>query len=108
MVNVAIVRDNEGRICALRASGHAGGTKKGENLVCAASSILLRTFVQSIEHTNEAVITGGAPEPGELQINIEYKSSVKSEYFMALADFLVSGLLSLQKDFPFQVALLIQ
>ena len=54
MTRIVIRREGE-RITALRAQGHAGRAKTGENLVCAAVSSLMYTAVNALESVADVV-----------------------------------------------------
>lgn len=49
MTNVHIVRDNEGFIWQLAVKGHAGAGTKGNDIVCAAVSVLTFTALNSLD-----------------------------------------------------------
>lgn len=50
-----VVRREGGRVTQLRAQGHAGRAKRGENLVCAAVSSLMYTAVNALESVADVV-----------------------------------------------------
>ena len=49
MLTVTFFRDPEGTLRGARFSGHAGYADEGEDIVCAAASVLAVTIVNSIE-----------------------------------------------------------
>lgn len=54
MVRVEIFEDDAGRIAAFQVEGHAGFGESGEDLVCAAVSVLTQTAVLGLEHHLDA------------------------------------------------------
>ena len=49
------IRREGGRVTRLKAQGHAGRAKRGENLVCASVSSLLYTAVNALESVADVV-----------------------------------------------------
>ncbi len=54
MTRIAIRREG-GRVTRLKAQGHAGRAKSGENLVCAAISSLMYTAINALETVADIV-----------------------------------------------------
>lgn len=57
MVNVVIKRNKEGRLYSLKASGHAGYAEKGQDIICAAVSVLTINTANSIEALTDDKVT---------------------------------------------------
>lgn len=52
MIEATIYR-KDGKICAFQITGHAGYAKRGEDIVCAAASVLTLNTVNAIEEFTE-------------------------------------------------------
>ncbi|MCL2808493.1 MAG: ribosomal-processing cysteine protease Prp [Treponema sp.] len=99
MIEIEAVLDNDGILKACKAAGHAGAGKSGSDIVCAAVSILLRTAFSTLLNKKGIKVQGGAPERGQLWLEVEYEAEGR-EYLFAVGEFLVNGLSSLTKEFP--------
>jgi uncharacterized protein YsxB (DUF464 family) len=49
MVAFVVLENNEGQVLGFEAHGHAGSAPRGENLACAAASLLIQTLVTGIK-----------------------------------------------------------
>ena len=49
MTTIEVYRRKDGRLCGLRAAGHAGAGDYGHDIVCAAVSVLTQTAVNALE-----------------------------------------------------------
>mgnify|MGYP000855911864 CR=1 FL=1 len=54
MVNIRIYRDTAGRVCRFAAEGHSDFAPYGEDIVCAAVSVLLQTAILGLEELAQA------------------------------------------------------
>lgn len=84
------------------ANGHADFSKKGTDIVCAAVTILLRTAMQVLSHTDDVFLAADTSTRGNLAFTAEAKdgnpkAEIRLEY---AADFIRDGIKSLQKEFP--------
>ena len=50
MIKISIYRNDESKVIGFRSVGHAGYADRGEDIVCAAVSVLIINTVNSIEH----------------------------------------------------------
>ena len=68
MTTVAFLRDARG-LCGIRVSGHAGYAPAGEDIVCAAASVLITTCANALES-----VAGIRPEvsqkPAMIQVSL--------------------------------------
>jgi uncharacterized protein YsxB (DUF464 family) len=91
--------DDDGVLRACKASGHAGTAKNGQDIVCAAVSVLLRTAVNILSGRDGITIKYGAPEKGFLWLETEYKAEGRDFLFTA-GVFLIEGLKSVAMEYP--------
>ena len=100
MVKVFLRLSSEGLLRECRVKGHAESGEKGHNLICAAVTVLVRTAVRTLENRNEPGLEGEAPEPGELGFKLNSQDSEPSPRLQGITDFLLTGLLDLQEEYP--------
>lgn len=75
MVEISIIRDNEGKMRGFNVEGHAGYARKGEDIVCSAVSALAYTAVGSLMN-----MAGGCDyeeKDGFMKIRIKDRRSEK-------------------------------
>ncbi|MGL4524683.1 MAG: ribosomal-processing cysteine protease Prp [Spirochaetia bacterium] len=87
------------------ATGHAGYARAGEDIVCAAFSVLVRTILR------QALKSGWveAHEINEGILSFSLFSDVRiDERVLLMADFLIMGLQDLQHEYPQQLKLKIE
>lgn len=99
MVEVEIAVDDAGVLRFFRASGHAGQGRNGNDIVCAAVSVLVRTAVRVLSGRAGITIDCRAPEPGFLEMEADYREEGRG-FLSASGEFLVEGLSSLAEEFP--------
>ncbi|MFP4562575.1 MAG: ribosomal-processing cysteine protease Prp [Spirochaetia bacterium] len=93
-----LVRD--GRVVRVTSRGHAAGSPSGGNILCAAVSILLRSFARVIEDAPGMESEGCALEPGVLDLTVRLIGKDNEEWFAGLSDFLMRGLSDLEREYP--------
>lgn len=87
---------------ACRAEGHALFDKKGQDIVCAAATALIRTAMQTLQDRPAIVFEGGAPVRGETGWTARAAAGSQralTEINFA-ADFLEQGFRTLSREFP--------
>lgn len=103
--------DFEGALRSLDSRGHAGTGRNsgpGSNIVCAAATVLVRTAARLLAEDPSNRVRGDASEPGVLRCEIDPVISLSPEkklWLRGVADFLVSGLRDLEKEYPAEVVL---
>lgn len=81
----------------IKVKGHAGLTKKGEDIICAAVSILAQNLVNSIQNLTQDKITC-VIESGKVIINLDFENL--SEQTKTLIDSFFLGICSIANEFP--------
>ena len=97
MVNISLIR--KGVSYELYAKGHAGYSKKGEDIICAAISILLYTLVTSIDVDDLAKDPIVVMESGNTFIRIEPKKS-RIQKIAGVFSVINNGFKILSENFP--------
>ncbi|MBT3275334.1 MAG: ribosomal-processing cysteine protease Prp [Spirochaetales bacterium] len=105
MITVTVTIDEDGVMQSLSARGHSSKGKAGENIVCAAATVLMRTAARLLEKDADIVISGGADDRGSLDFVVETIGEGKSGLVTAVGEFLLQGISDLQQEHPRECAL---
>ena len=101
MTQVFLACSGDGSFREVRASGHAGFSRKGHDIVCAAESFLLRTAMEVLESDGSGlVLETDAPRRGELSFRVASCGAVSRERLVCVADFIRQGMQSLSGEYP--------
>jgi len=99
VIQIDAVIDNDGVLRTCKASGHAGAGKAGNDIVCAAVSVLMRTACSILSGRKGIVLHYGAPEKGQMWLNVDYKADGK-DFLNTSGLFLIEGLRSVAQEYP--------
>jgi uncharacterized protein YsxB (DUF464 family) len=99
MIKAALVLENGGLLRSCKVLGHAGAGRRGRDPVCAAVSVLVRTVSRVLSGREGVTVRSGAPERGELWLEVE-GTAENREFLVAAGAFLSEGLLSVSGEFP--------
>jgi len=99
VIKVEAVLDGDGVLRSCRASGHAGAGRTGNDVVCAAVSVLMRTAVRALSGRDGITVRCDAPEPGFLFLETDYAAEGK-DFLFAAGVFLIEGLASVAEEYP--------
>ncbi len=78
MTTVTFLRDARG-LCGIRVSGHAGYAPAGEDIVCAAASVLITTCANALE-TVADICPEVSQKPAMIQVSLPGGLSPASEH----------------------------
>ncbi len=104
MIEISINLDGEGCLAELKAGGHALAGDKGQDIVCAAVTVLLRTAAKLLTLTGGLRVQAEAPEPGKMAISVQRSPGQRTAWLTGLTEFLVSGLMDLEAEYPDRVS----
>jgi uncharacterized protein YsxB (DUF464 family) len=99
LIEIEAVLDESGVLRSCKAVGHAGAGRTGYDIVCAAGSVLMRTFVRALSGREGISIRCDAPEPGFLSVEADYTAKGK-DFLFAAGVFLSEGLASVAEEYP--------
>ncbi|MCL2600945.1 MAG: ribosomal-processing cysteine protease Prp [Treponema sp.] len=99
MVEIEAVLDSDGILRSCRASGHAGAGRTGNDVVCAAVTVLMRTAIRTLSERGGITIRCEAPEPGFLFLEADYTGE-GCDFLSAVGVFLLEGLASVAEEYP--------
>jgi uncharacterized protein YsxB (DUF464 family) len=102
MIRVRIERDSMGRILGFEANGHAGAGSRGNDIVCAAVSVLTDSvFLGLDKHLHRAM--EWSAERGDISVRLKEAPDDLTE---AILTTLVLGLTEIQKIYPDRLRIL--
>lgn len=107
MTCIHLVCSVDGKLKACRAEGHSGYGKKGEDIVCAAITVLIRTAVQTLSKLEGVCVESDLTTRGIVDFRVEqqeFSEKVDAELEFA-GRFLEEGFSSLAGEFPKNVIL---
>ncbi len=107
MIRARLSLDSGGAIAAFGASGHAERGARGDDIVCAAFTVLARTAYRSLEALPGIGLQGSASRPGSLDFSVT-RPPRDRELAVGIAVFLSIGLGDLARDYPDAVAVTIE
>jgi uncharacterized protein YsxB (DUF464 family) len=99
LIQIEAVLDEGGILRSCKAVGHAGAGRTGNDIVCAAVSVLMRTAVRVLSGREGITIRCEAPEPGFLSVEADYTAEGK-DFLFAAGAFLSEGLASVAEEYP--------
>ena len=110
MISVLLTCGKDGTLASCRAQGHARFAEKGNDIVCSAVTVLLRTTMQVLSETEGILVRADASERGSLDFDVSAESApAESRAALVYAGrFLEAGLASLVREYPSNVELKIQ
>ena len=101
-MRIDVVLGPEGNLKSFRSRGHAGESKGGGNVACAAVTILLRTAARLLAGTPGMAADGDAGHPGEMDVRITPRAA-GGEWLKGVTDFLLRGLSDLAREYPGEI-----
>ncbi len=106
----ATLYQGENGLTGFTAAGHSGWAESGEDLICAAVSVLTCNCVNSLESVCGVipVITREDPEQGILAFKLPERSAEENEKAQILMGALKQGMRDLADSYPEYVRLMIQ
>ena len=99
MITATLFRD-EARFTGFRARGHSGYAGEGQDIVCAAVSVLGCTCVNSLESLLGIVVTMHSNRDGLLDFDLPAMPEEKQEGAQLLMGALKQGLSDVRDSFP--------
>jgi uncharacterized protein YsxB (DUF464 family) len=105
VIRIDIHLDQRGALQGFMVSGHAGSASRGQDIVCAAVTVLFRTAARLLELQPDIRVRGGASENGRMELQIEELPARRRWWLAGLSDFLLRGSRDLQEENPEAIAL---
>ena len=102
MIRVRIERDSTGRIQGFEAKGHAGAGPRGNDIVCAAVSVLTDSVFLGLDRHLKREMEWDA-DSGDISVRLKEDPDELTEAILAT---LVLGLTEIQKIYPDRLRIL--
>ena len=99
MIEIEAVLDENDVLRSCKASGHARAGRTGNDLVCAAVSVLLRAAASSLFEREGITLRCDAPKKGFHNLEVDYTAEGK-DFLFAVGVFLIEGLASVAEEYP--------
>ena len=100
MVDIVVGLDGSGALRRLKLKGHAGDSPGGENLACAAVTLLARSVARAAASRTGWTVDGDAPGPGNLSLVIKERPEDTDEWLLGVTDTLMQALADIAEEFP--------
>ncbi len=100
MIIADVVLDEAGLLQSCAVDGHAGAGPFGDDLVCAAVTVLTRTVLRTLASRGGISVSGSAPNRGSLVVKVDGFSEVERGFLDGVTTVLVEGLGSVARDYP--------
>ena len=100
MITIKVVLDEAGLLKSCDIRGHAGAGKRGNDIVCAAVSVLARTALIVLSGREGIDVKGSAPQRGEFNLETEALNDEGKSFLYAAGSFLMEGFKSVTGEYP--------
>jgi uncharacterized protein len=99
MIEVKLYRTREGQIRGFRIAGHAGMAEKGQDIVCAAVSVLTQSAVLGLNR-HVGIEPTVNRQDGYLTCQLAEREIIQMESVQAIFETMAIGLREIAEQFP--------
>jgi uncharacterized protein YsxB (DUF464 family) len=99
MIQIELAVDDRGIIRLCEARGHAGAGRQGADIVCAAVSVLVRSFLRATEGRRGIIVEADVHTEGFTRFRAVWTDEGR-DFLFAAGEFLIEGLRSVAEEFP--------
>lgn len=103
-----MILDSEGALSRFVLQGHVAGASKGENLACAAVSLIARSVAALLASRPGWIVNGDAPHPGNLSLEIRERPEETTEWLKGVSDTFLRALSDIDREYPLALSLSIE
>ena len=100
MITITVVLDESGLLKSCDVQGHAGAGKRGNDIVCAAVSALIRTAPVVLSGREGIAVRSEAPQRGVFTLETRAHNQAGKDFLAGTGAFLVEGLRSVAEEYP--------
>ena len=100
MIKIAVELNTAGLLSGIQATGHSEAAAKGQDIVCASVSVLLRTLARTLESKDGVLVKGSADMRGEISLDIKVDSDALSDWLRGVTSYSLTGLKDLEAEYP--------
>lgn len=108
MLRIDVLLGDQGVLSQLVAEGHAGFSIVGQDVVCSAATVLLRTTGRVLERAPQVEVAGEATKEGSLTVKVEKVLPEGITWLKGVTDSLLTGLSDLAREFPNHINVVIR
>ncbi len=90
--------NRSGALRCFSAEGHAGRGERGQDVVCAAATALLRTAARLLYRQADLEVRGQVPEAGRMEVRLRSVPPQRQGWLAGVTDFLISGLRDIEEE----------
>ncbi len=108
MINIRINLDSNGCVKVIEARGHSSEGIKGQNVLCGAVTVLLKSAAKVIYSDNTIKSSGTAEEPGNLYFKIVDLPVERRSWVKGITDILIAGLFDLEGQFKNEINVILE
>lgn len=98
MIQVDVIRSNDGNMVGFRVSGHAGFDVQGSDIVCASVSVLVINCINSLETFSDTDFTVAEEDEASGTITVLFKSELDDKANLLIASMML-GLKGIQDEY---------
>ena len=80
--------------------GHAPGAPSGENLACAAVTLMARSVARLLADRSGWQVDGEALKPGDLSLVVKQRPGDTTEWLKGVTDTLLRALADIDEEYP--------
>ena len=107
MLRIRVLIGPNGLLKEATAEGHAAFAAKGQDIVCAAASVLLRTVARTFQSAEGFLVEGEAAERGSLEFSLLATDDADTRWGRGVTEMFVKGIGDLADEFPDNIELTI-
>ena len=101
MIRSKVWRDRQGQITRFSVKGHANAAEYGQDIVCAAVSMLVTNAINSCEKfLGVILVMDGQVEPGDVECIVPALSGTKADNVQLLLEAMVFGIQQVAEAYP--------
>jgi uncharacterized protein YsxB (DUF464 family) len=100
VIRIDIKQDERGCIRSCYVEGHSFLTRPGEDILCAAVTVLLRTVHRVLYSDKGVGFKGSDPESGKMSFIMKWIPEIKVSRMQGISDYLIRGLKDLEAEYP--------
>ncbi len=108
MIGITLLYNGFGLIEEITADGHAGQGDRGQDIVCAAVSVLIQTAARLLEAYEGAEVDGKAQKEGQLELKVLSINSPEDPWLKGISDFITLGLKDVEREYPHSLSITVK
>lgn len=107
MLRIRVRIDSRGLLKEANAEGHAAFAAKGQDIVCAAASALVRTVARTFQSAEGFLVEGEAAKRGSVEFSLRVADDADARWGRGVTEMFLKGIGDLADEFPGNIELTI-